>query len=450
MKIVIVGAGKVGEALVVNFLSEGHDIVVLDVKGNAVSSIVNRYDVRGVIGSGTERASLNDAEVESADFFIACTSRDETNILSCAFARKLGAKRTIARVRDPEYFREKESLKDILGLDFAFNPEFETAREICQRLKFPSAKNVESFVSNKVAMVEFEIGEESPLVNKSLREIAREYGGKVLISVVQRGKECYIPQGDFVIEKGDRIHVISSDSDINVFCRKVKIYKRRSKNVLISGGGKVGYYLAEELAKLAISVKMIEKDQARAEELANSLPKVTVILGDGTDQTLLDEENLKGNDAFVALTGMDEENVITSLYAVQRGVNRVVTKVDNQNIISMAEKLGLDAVVSPKDIIANQIVSFVRAHQAETSSGINTFYKLYDKVEALEFLVAENFNKQGVPLKMLNLKRNVLIAGIVRNEEFILPSGDSCFISGDRVIVVAASKQISDLSQILR
>ncbi len=450
MKIVIVGAGKVGEALVKNFLSEGHDIVVLDVKGNAVSSIVNRYDVKGVIGSGTERASLNDAEVESADFFIACTSRDETNILSCAFARKLGAKRTIARVRDPEYFREKDSLKDILGLDFAFNPELETAREICQRLKFPSAKNVESFVSNKVAMVEFEIGEESPLVNKSLREISREYGGKVLISVVQRGKECHIPQGDFVIEKGDRIHIISSDSDINAFCRKVKIYKRRSKNVVISGGGKVGYYLAEELAKLAINVKIIEKDSQRAKELANSLPKATVILGDGTDQTLLDEENLKGSDAFVALTGMDEENVITSLYAVQRGVNRVVTKVDNQNIISMAEKLGLDAVVSPKDIIANQIVSFVRAHQAETSSGINTFYKLYDKVEALEFLVTENFNKQGVPLKLLNVKKNVLIAGIVRNEEFILPSGDSCFISGDRVIVVAASKQISDLSQILR
>lgn len=450
MKIVIVGAGKVGEALVKNFLSEGHDIVVLDVKGNAVSSIVNRYDVKGVIGSGTERASLNDAEVESADFFIACTSRDETNILSCAFARKLGAKRTIARVRDPEYFREKDSLKDILGLDFAFNPELETAREICQRLKFPSAKKVESFVSNKVAMVEFEIGEESPLINKSLREISREYGGKVLISVVQRGKECHIPQGDFVIEKGDRIHVISSDSDINAFCRKVKIYKRRSKNVVISGGGKVGYYLAEELAKLAINVKIIEKDSQRAKELANSLPKATVILGDGTDQTLLDEENLKGSDAFVALTGMDEENVITSLYAVQRGVNRVVTKVDNQNIISMAEKLGLDAVVSPKDIIANQIVSFVRAHQAETSSGINTFYKLYDKVEALEFLVTENFNKQGVPLKLLNVKKNVLIAGIVRNEEFILPSGDSCFISGDRVIVVAASKQISDLSQILR
>lgn len=450
MKIVIVGAGKVGEALVKNFLTEGHDIIVLDSNANAVSSIVNRYDVRGVIGSGTERASLNDAEVECTDFFIACTSRDETNILSCAFARKLGAKRTIARVRDPEYFREKESLKDILGLDFAFNPELETAREICQRLKFPSAKNVESFVSNKVAIVEFEIGEESPLINKSLREISREYGGKVLISVVQRGKECHIPQGDFVIEEGDRIHVISSDSDINAFCRKVKIYKRRSKNVLISGGGKVGYYLAEELAKLAINVKIVEKDSQRAKELANSLPKATVILGDGTDQTLLDEENLKGNDAFVSLTGMDEENVITSLYAVQRGVNRVVTKVDNQNIISMAEKLGLDAVVSPKNIIANQIVSFVRAHQAETSSGINTFYKLYDKVEALEFLVTENFNKQAVPLKLLNVKKNVLIAGIVRDEEFILPSGDSCFISGDRVIVVAASKQISDLSQILR
>ena len=450
MNLVIIGVGKVGETLVENFIQEKHDIIVVDTYQKAVEDLVNRFDVLGLVGSGLERSVLNQANVENADFFIACTSRDEVNILSCVLARKLGAKRTIARVRDPEYFKEVDGMKDVLGLDFAFNPELHTAKEIFQILKFPFARNVESFVKNRATMAEIEVTDANPIVNKSLKQISAEFGNKVLIAVVQRGKECFIPRGDFIVESGDVIHVISSESDIIAFCKKMKMFKRRAKSALLIGGGKIAYYLTEELLKSGVAVKIIENDTRRAEELANSLPKATVILGDGTDHELLEEENLKGADAFVTLTGMDEENVVLSLYAKQRGVNKVVTKIDRSSIINMVEQLGLESVVSPKEIISNQIVSFVRAHQAETGNGINTFYKLYDKVEALEFTVSQSFIKQGVALKNLSLKKNVLIGGIVRGTEFILPSGESTLLAGDRVIVVTASKQITDLTQILR
>ncbi len=450
MNLTIIGLGKVGETLVENFIKEKHDLIVVDTNPRTVETIVNRYDVRGVVGNGLERDVLNDAGVENADFFIACTSRDEVNILCCVLARKLGAKRTIARVRDPEYFKEVEGMKEVLGLDYAFNPELHTAKEIFQVLQIPFARNVEAFGKNKAKMAEFEITENNPIVNKSLRQISSEFGNKVLIAVVQRGKECFIPKGDFVINAGDFIHVISSESEIIAFCKKMKMFKRRSKSAFLIGGGKIAYYLSEELINAGVSVKIVESDKERAESLASALPKATVILGDGTDHELLEEENIKKADACVALTGLDEENVILSLYAMQRGVDKVITKVDRVSIVNMVQKLGLETVVSPKEIISNQIISFVRAHQAETGNGINTLYKLYDKVEALEFTVGESFVKKGVALKDLSIRKNVLIGAIVRNSEFILPTGDSKIFEGDRVVVVTESKQITDLTQIFR
>ncbi len=450
MNLIIVGAGKVGETLIENFLKESHDITVLDSDASQVSAVVNRLDVKGVVGSGLERDSLLNAGVDTADFFVACTSRDETNILCCVLAKKLGAKRTIARVRDPEYFKEVDGMKEELGLDFAFNPELNTALEIAQQLKFPSARGVETFVKNRVTMAEYEIAENNPLIGKSLKEIAGEFGNKVLIAVVQRGKDCFIPRGDFVINQGDLIHLISKEADINAFCKKIKLYKRRAKNVFIVGGGKIAFYLANELVKSGVNVKIVENDEGRANALAEALPKATIILGDGTDSSLLDEENIKGSDACITLTGVDEENVIVSLYAKQTGVGKVITKIDRDSVLNMVGMLGLDSVVSPKDIITNQIVSFVRAHQAETGNGINTLYKLDDRVEALVFTVRESFTKQGVPLKNLSIKKNVLIGGIVRGNDFILPSGDSFLLAGDRVIIVTAAKQVTDLTQILR
>ncbi|MBQ3046428.1 MAG: Trk system potassium transporter TrkA [Clostridia bacterium] len=449
MKLVIIGAGKVGETLVENLIGEEHDVVVVDTNHEKVSYIVNRYDVQGVVGSGLDRTVLLNAEVDKADFIITCTSRDEMNILCCVLARKMGAKNTIARVRDPEYFQGMENVREDLGVDFFFNPELQAAVEIAEVVKFPSAKNVENFAGGKVNMVELDIEEGNPLVGKSLMQISKEYGAKVLFGIVNRGDETVIPRGDFVLLAGDSVNVIGVEQEVANFSKKLKIFKPRSKTVFIIGGGKIAYYLADKLIKSGVSVKIVEKNKARAEILSKDLPSATVILGDGTEQEILDEENLKESDACITLTGMDEENVIISFYAQSKGVSKVITKVDRPSVLEMVKKLGLSTVVSPRVCIANHILRFVRAHQAESGGGINTLYKLHDKVEALEFTVDNSFGGKGVPLKNLQLKRNILLGGIVRGDEFILPNGESSMLIGDKVIVVAPARQINELSEIL-
>ncbi len=450
MNLVVVGAGKVGSALVQNFLNENHDIIVIDNDEATLNDVVNRYDVQGVIGNGIVRDVLLEANVENADFFIACTPKDELNILSCVLAKKLGAKQTIARVRAPEFFKEMGSMQKDVGLDFFFNPEYTTAVEIAEALKFPSAKKVESFALGKANMVEFYIEDGNPLIGKSLMLITREYGAKILIAMVNRANKMVIPRGDFIIKEGDSVYILAPAQEISAFTKKIKLFKPRAKSVFLIGGGKVGYYLARDLIANGVDVKIVENNKDRAEELAKELDRATVIFGDATDHELLDEESLKNSDACVTLTGTDEENVIISLYAKSKGVDKVVTKVDRPSVIDMVKKLGLDTVFSPKEVIANHIIRMVRAHQGDSGSGINTLYKLSDKVEALEFTVGDDFAEQNVPLKKLKIKRKVLVGGIVRGEEYILPTGDSRLLNGDKVIILAEAKSVTALSQILK
>ena len=464
MKIVIVGVGKVGETLVRNFVREKHDVIIVDNDYEALNSVINRYDVNGIVGTGLQRDVLIDADVPNSDFLIACTPRDEMNILCCVLAKKIGVSRTIARVRDPQYFKEMENMRADLGLDFAFNPELATAREIAHVLKFPSAKNVESFAGGRTRMAEFEIVGNNPLIGKSLQQISREYGNKILIGVVLRGDKVIIPNGDFVLESGDSIHIIADEQEIVSFCKKLKIFKPRAKSAFIIGGGKIGYYLAKELLGAGVSVKIVERDEERAVELSGLLPSATILHGDGTDHEVLDEENLKGNDACIALTGMDEENVMISLYAKQLKVDKIITKIDRPSILKLGNMLGLDTVVTPRNVIANQIVRFVRAYTATLGTdddtpaeevvtadeSADTLYKIGDKAEALEFSAGPTFKGLNIPLKELTLKKNLLIGGIVRGKEFILPSGDTCILVGDRVIVVCEENRITKLSQILK
>ena len=450
MNIVIVGAGKVGETLIGNLVREKHDIAIVDSDYDTIKDIVNRYDVKGIVGGGLERSILIDAGVDKADFLIACTSRDEVNILCCVLAKKIGVQRTIARVRDPEYFKEMENMRTDLGLDYSFNPELATAIEIAEVLKFPSARSVESFAGGHTLMAKFEITINNPLIGKSLQQISKEYGNKILTGVVQRGDKIIIPHGDFVIENGDLINIIGSEQEIVSFCKNLKIFKRKAKSVFIIGGGKITYYLAQELLDAGVSVKIVEQDEARAEELSGLLPKATIIIGDGTDQEVLDEENFKGNDACITLTGMDEENVMVSLYAKQSKVDKIITKIDRPSVLKLASTLGLGTIVSPRNVIANHIVRFVRYFASDRNEGADTLYKIGNKAEALEFTVPESFKGVNIPLKNLSIKKNVLIGGIVRNKEFILPSGDSILKAGDRVIIVSEAKQFTNLSQILK
>lgn len=450
MNLVVVGVGKVGQTLVESLVKENHDIMVVDVNASFVTDAVNRYDVNGIAGSALEREILMEAGVSKADFIIACTNRDEMNILCCVLAKKLGAKRTIARVRNPEYFKEMENMREHLGVDYFFNPELQTAVEIAQVLKFPSAKKVESFASGRANMVEFEVLEGNPVIGKSLMQISKDYQRKVLIGMVARDNEVFIPRGDFIIKKGDNVHLIGNEQEIASFAKRIGIFKRKAKSVFITGGGIIAFYLAKELSSLGTSVKIVEKDEERAVALAEELPFATILRFDGTDHEALQEEKIKDSDAFIALTGIDEENVIVALYAKEQGVEKVIVKVDRPSIQNMVMTLGLDTVVSPRKAIANHIVRFVRANQTETSNNIKTLYKLHDKVEAVEFIVGDNFSKLNVPIKDISVKKGILIGGIVRGTEFILPTGESCLKNGDRVIVVTSVNHINELEQILR
>lgn len=450
MKIVIVGVGKVGKTLAVSFIGEGHDVVVIDNKRSAVEDLVNSYDVRGILGSGLERETLFNASVSEADLFIACTSRDEMNILTCVLAKKMGVKRCMARVRETEYFKEIQNLKEDLGLDFLFNPERRTAFEIENELKFPSSTRLEVFADGKALMVEFEIEKSNPIVGKTLIEINKEYGIEVLFGTVERKEDTIIPNGAFVIQAGDYVRIIGSEKNVTAFCKKTKMFKRRAKSVVIVGGGKIAVNLATELLKSDINVKIIEIDKERCQKLAETLPRATIICGDGTDQTLLTEEKFMDADACVTLTDYDERNIMISLYAMQKNIAKVITKINRTSVLEMAEFIGLNTVVSPREAIANQIIAYVRATTDDKDRGVNNFYKLSEGVEAIEFEVGENFANVNIPLKNLKLKHETLIGGIVREEKFILPNGETQIKQGDKVIVVTANGQIKDLSEIFR
>lgn len=450
MKIIVVGVGKVGSTLVENFVKERHDVVVVDSDEKRVDFIVNRYDANGIVGSGLERSVLLEAGIATADFMIACTSRDELNIFCCVLAKRLGVKKTIARVRDPQLFVEIDDMREYLGLDLAFNPELQTALEIAQVLKFPSAKSVDSFADGKALMVEFDIGASNPIIGKSLMQISVEYGYKLLFCMIKRGDKVIIPRGDFTIDEKDTVYIIAKESELAAFCKTLKIFKPRAKSVFIIGGGKIAYYLAKELLSNGVAVKILESDKARCEELSAELVGATVLFGDGTNQSILDEEGLKDSDGCVTLTGMDEENVIISLYAQQKSVDKIVTKVDRASISQMVKKLGLDTVLSPQAVIANRIIMFIRAAQTEFSEKIDSLYILNDKVEALEFTVGSDFDMQDVPLSELKIKKDVLVGGIVRDGEYIFPSGDTRIHTGDKIIVVTTLKQIGGLSDIFK
>lgn len=447
MKIIILGAGKVGATLIKSFINEGHDVVILDIDADAVADRVNRFDINGVIGGGAERNALLEAGVEEADFLIACTSQDEVNILSCVIAKKLGAKHTIARVRDPQYFSEMDSVRDIIGLDWAFNPERQTALEIERLVKFPSAKSIESFASGKALMVEFDVLEGNPIIGKNIMEIGKDFKNNVLFGIIKRDGSAIIPKGDTKVNKGDVIYIIGAEIDIINFSKKLKIFKPRSKSCFIVGGGKVAYYLGKALLKDGIDVKILENDKERANFLSEELPKATILLGDGTDHSVLEEEGLKNADACVTLMGVDEQNVIVSLFAKMKGVAKVVTNVDRSIISSMVTQFGLDTVISPRKVIASHIIKHVRA--TEVKDGINNLYMLTKDVEAVEFTVKSSFEKKGIPLKSLNVKKNFLIGGVVREGEFVLPTGDTDLRENDRVIVVSKGEQINELRDIL-
>lgn len=449
MKSIVVGVGKVGSTLVEKLINEGHDVSAIDLYPERVEHVADKFDIKGFVGSGAEREIMISAGVQNADFFIACSSRDEFNILVCVLAKKNGAKKVIARVRDPRYFNEVEHLKNDLGIDMIFNPEYRTALEIAKIIKFPSALSIEGFAGGKANMVEIEVKEGNPIINKTVVEIVGEFKPKVIIAMVNRDGEVFIPNGDFTILEGDFIHVIGAEEDITYFFKKMHVYKMHAKSVFIVGGGMVSYYLVNALDKKETDIKILENDKKRCEELASTLKKVTVLLGDGSNTEVLDEVDIKNADACVTLTGSDELNVITSLYAISKKVDKVITKIDTPSLDLMADRLGLNSVVSPRSVIANHIIRFVRAHREDESNGMKHLYMLEEGVDAIDFIVKDNFKKIGCAIKNIKFKKNIIIGGIIRDGQYILPTGDVSIEVGDRVVIVCKKSLVNELNDIV-
>lgn len=451
MKVVVIGTGKVGRTIVEHTTAEGHEVVIVDKNANLIEDIIDEMDALGVVGNGASYDILKEAGVGRADLVVAATDSDETNILACLISQKIGAKATVARVRSYEYDNQFKIIRDDLGITMPINPEKETATEITKILNFPEALRVDSFANGNVDLVELFVSEDSPLIGKSLLEIYQTYQIKVLVCAVIRDDEVIIPTGSFTFMAEDRMYVTAnSRQTLKTFLNKSKLVKSKLKNVIIVGGGKISAYLGKELLKYKFDVKIIEEDRKRCEELSMLFPNATIICGDGTDQHVLEEEGINDTDAIVCLTGSDEENIILSMFASSKNVKKVITKVNKPSLIGLVEDVSLASVVSPKDITANTIISYIRSCNNKRGSNVVTLHKLLNnKVEALEFLAKTNKKLINVPLKDLKIKKNILIAAIIRENEVIIPSGNDYIATGDKVIIVTTNQFLEDLNEIL-
>ena len=451
MKIVIIGDGKVGYKLAEYLSKDNYDVVLIDNNEDKLKYAINNLDINCFSGDGVSVEVQREAGVPEADLVIACASTDEINMLSCLVARKLGAKHTIARVRNPLYYQQIDLLKEDLHLSMVINPEFAMANEIARNLIFPDASKVETFMKGRIELAEVPVRENNPMIGNKLADIYRKFQIKILICAVERKEEVYIPDGEFVLEQGDKLHIAATHQEIERFFDKIGNRQRRMRNIMICGGGRVGFYLARQLSTMNMNVKMIEHSHEKCEFLCEELPNVTVIHGDATDHDLLMEEGVREADALIALTGVDEENIIMGLFAKRQGVHKIIAKVNEDSRAQMVEGLGVDSIVSAKSATADAIFSYVRARQNSISSAnVEAMYRLVDdRVEALEFRVKEETAYTNIPFKDLKTKPNTLIACLGRNRQIIIPNGNDSIQVGDTVVIVTSSKKVQDITDIL-
>ena len=452
MNIVIVGIGKFGKLLTKHLSDENHNIVCIDRQQYIIDSIVNECDVMGYVGNGASYQTLVEASVLTYDLLIATTPDDETNILCCLVAKKAGIKQTIARVRNPEYSMQTQMMHGELGISEMLNPDLDTANEIFRIMRFPSALKVETFANGKVDLVEIKLDSKSPLVGKSLFQIRERFNLTILVCAVKRGEEVIIPNGDFVLNENDNVYITGDSAEIEKAFRKFNIYKDRMKNVIIIGGGNISYYLAEMLLESGVFVKLIDNNIKKCEEFADAFPKVLVLNGDANNQSLLLKEGVSSADCLVSLTGFDETNIIVSTFAKSVNCSKIITKVSNTNYGLVLERVGIDSVVSPVEIFANNIIRYVRGMQGgeSRSTEFKTLYRLVgNKVEAIEFVVDKPTSYTSVPIKDLHIKKNYLLACIIRENKVIIPSGKDTIEPLDSIIIITANPQLNDVGEIL-
>ena len=447
MDIIIMGLGAVGLELAESLsLKNGINVTVIDNDEQKVEKAVDNFDVFGVTGNGITFDVLKEANVNKAELLIATTSQDELNILCCVMGKKFGVKTTIARISETDYFKLIDG-DNGLDINLMVNPQHEAAKEIRRILRFPSAIHVDKFSDGKVELVEFKVPNDSPLSGVRLKELNYKFKNRVLVCASTRGEDAIIPTGDFVIESGDHIFVTGTKLEITGFFKEIGLTKQ-VKNVLIVGGSKTACYLAEELHKNNIHATIIEKDIAKCQKIASLFPYANVIHGDGTNQQLLREEGIEWVDAFVALGDIDEQNIIMSMFAKSVEVPTIITKIDQVEYYKMLQTSGIDSVVSTKTSTADQIMRFVR-NFGRRGNVVNLFSIVDDKMEALEFLADKKFKKLGVPIMDLQLKQDLIIAGIIRKGKLITPSGKDCILENDSVIIVTKIAELQDLNDLL-
>lgn len=451
LKIIIVGCGKVGANLVDQLSKEGHDITVIDKKAEKIQDITNIYDVMGLVGNGASYSTQMEAGIEETDLIIAVTDSDELNLLCCTVAKRVGKCAAIARVRTPDYSEETGYLREQLGLALIINPELEAAREVARILYLPTALEVNSFAHGQAELVKFKVPEGNLLNGLSLAYLGKNITNDILICAVERNGEVYMPNGDFVLHSGDVVSFVSERHIARDFLKQIGLATRQVKDTMIIGASKAAYYLAKELLNMGISVKIIEKEKENCESLSVKLPKAIIINGDGTDPDILKEEGIETVQSFIPLTGIDEENIMLTLYAKQVSKAKVVTKINRVNYKQVINNLDLGSLVYPKYITSEAIIAYVRAKKNSMGSNIETLYHMFDsRVEAIEFIVEENSKVSGVPIKDLKLKKDVLISFINHNGHIIIPTGNDEIEDGDTVMIVTKNTGFTGIDDIVR
>ena len=450
MKIIIVGDGKVGFTLAEHLSREEHDVTIIDTSDNALQKASDTLDVMCIKGNGASLTALKEAGADTADLLIAVTNLDEVNMVCCLTGKRLGAKYTIARVRNFEYTAAQGMLKMGMGIDLLINPENDTAVEISRILRFPSAANIETFYRGRVELMSFRAREEDFFIGQPLSALSRKVRDlPILFCAAERNEEVLIPDGSFVPQVGDKLYLIGAPLGLHGFFELMGRYAPKIRNVFVVGGGRITFYLAALMERMNMKVTIVERKEERCRQLSELLPHTLVINGDGTDQELLESENMAANDAFVALTDRDEDNLIISLYALQKGLKEVVAKCNRQNYTGIVQHLGLDSVISPKLITAGHILQVVRGMQNSKGSVMNALYRIAEGgAEAAEFAVNGTTRHLHTPLKDLRLKRGVLIAVIIHQGQVIIPVGSSVISSGDTVIIISRGMGILDVNDI--
>ena len=451
-RIIVVGAGKVGKTITRRLTDEGHNLVVIDRSESKLEELSNQCDCMLLTGSGASHQTLEEAGITDSDLLIAVTDSDELNLLCCTIAKQFNPDiSTIARVRNPDYGNEIPYLMNRLAIDRIINPEFEAAVDAARLLFLPAAISINSFAHGTAEIVKIEIPEGSILDEKSIAYLGKNITNDLVIVGVERDGELTIPNGDFVLKSGDIISFVSSRKVCIQFLKKIGFNSRSVHNTMIIGGGKSAYYLADQLLKSGIYVKIIEKSHARCEELSVLLPKAMVIHGDGTESGVLEEAGIATTDALVALTGIDEENIMLTLHAKQVSKAKVVTKINRITFTKVINNLNLGSVIYPKYITAENIITYVRAKQASIGSNVETMYQLQDgKAEAIEFKVKDTPSINGISLKDLKLRPGVIVSFIIHDGQLIIPTGTDCISEGDNVMIVTSHKGFTDLTDILR